>query len=153
MLADGCGAISACARKAGFVRRRSPPAKVRILTAGKSLHHLNTFTLLSRLPPYTNQHPTGRGDESMSETVMGRAGEQIAETAKAAGRLTSAMAEAVEDSIGAAKRVAKQAGDAAEELFDDTTKRLQRHPVETVVGSMVVGLALGIVVGWLIARK
>ncbi len=89
----------------------------------------------------------------MSDTVMGRAGEQIAETARTASRLTSAMAEAVEGGLGAAKRVAKQAGDVAEELFDDTTKRLQRHPVETAVGSMVVGIALGIVVGWLIARK
>ena len=89
----------------------------------------------------------------MSETVMGRAGEQIAETARTASRLTSAMAEAVEEGLGAAKRVAKQAGDAAEELFDDTTKRLQRHPVETVIGSMVVGVCLGIVVGWLIGRK
>ena len=89
----------------------------------------------------------------MSDTVMGRAGEQIAETAKAASRLTGAMAEAVEDGIGAAKRVCKQAGDAAEELFDDTTKRLQRHPVETVVGSLVIGVAVGLVVGWLIGRK
>ena len=89
----------------------------------------------------------------MSDTVMGRAGDQIAETARTASRLSSAMAEAVEEGLGAAKRVAKQAGDAAEELFDDTTKRLQRHPVETVIGSMVVGLCLGIVVGWLVARK
>ena len=89
----------------------------------------------------------------MSDTVVGRAGEQIAESARAASRMTSAMAEAVEEGFGAARRVAKQAGDAAEELFDDTTKRLQRHPVETIVGSMVVGVALGIVIGWLIARK
>lgn len=89
----------------------------------------------------------------MSDTVMGRAGEQIAETVKSASRLTSAMTDAVEEGIGAAKRVAKQAGDAAEELFDDTTKRLQRHPVETVVGSMVIGVCLGIVIGWLIARE
>lgn len=89
----------------------------------------------------------------MSDTVMGRAGEHISDTAKAASRLTSAMAEAVEDGIGAAKRVAKQAGDAAEELFDDTTKRLQRHPVETLVGSLVVGIAIGVVVGWIIGRK
>jgi hypothetical protein len=67
--------------------------------------------------------------------------------------MTSAMAEAVEEGLGAAKRVAKQAGDAAEELFDDTTKRLQRHPVETAVGSLAVGVALGIVIGWIIARK
>lgn len=89
----------------------------------------------------------------MSDTVIGRAGDQIAETARAASRLSNSMAEAVEEGIGAAKRVAKQAGDAAEELFDDTAKRLQRHPIETVVGSMVIGVALGIIVGWLIARK
>ena len=88
----------------------------------------------------------------MSDTVVGRVGDQIAETARTATRLTSAMTDAVEEGIGAAKRVAKQAGDAAEELFDDTTKRLQRHPVETVVGSMVVGIAFGIIIGWLIAR-
>lgn len=88
----------------------------------------------------------------MSDTVVGRAGDQIADSARAASRLSSAMAEAMEESLEAARRVAKQAGDACEEIFDDTTKRLQRHPVETVIGSMVVGLALGILVGWLIAR-
>ena len=88
----------------------------------------------------------------MGDTVIGRAGEQIAETARTATRLTSAMADVMEESLGTAKRVAKQAGDAAEELFDETTKRLQRHPVETAVGSMVVGVCIGIVVGWLIAR-
>jgi ElaB/YqjD/DUF883 family membrane-anchored ribosome-binding protein len=89
----------------------------------------------------------------MSETVVGRAGEQIAETARTASRLTSAMADAVEEGLGAARRVAKQAGDAAEEIFNDTTKRLERHPIETVVGSVAVGFALGIVFGWLISRK
>jgi hypothetical protein len=84
---------------------------------------------------------------------MGRVGDQISETARTASRLTTAMSDAMEEGIGAAKKVAKQAGDAAEEFFDDTTKRLQRHPVETVVGSMVIGLCLGIVVGWLISRK
>jgi len=89
----------------------------------------------------------------MTDTVIGRAGEHIAESARTASRLTSAMADVVEEGLGAAKRVAKQAGDAAEELLDDTTKRLQRHPVETVAGSVVLGLCLGIVVGWLIGRK
>jgi ElaB/YqjD/DUF883 family membrane-anchored ribosome-binding protein len=89
----------------------------------------------------------------MSDTVVGRAGDQVAETARTASRMTSAMAEAVEEGLGAARRVAKQAGDAAEEFFDDTTKRLERHPIETVVGSMAVGVAIGIVIGWLISRK
>jgi hypothetical protein len=89
----------------------------------------------------------------MSDSVMGRTGEHIAETARTASRMTSALADAVEDGFGAARRVAKQAGDAAEELFDDTTKRLQRHPVETIVASMAVGICLGVVVGWIIGRK
>jgi ElaB/YqjD/DUF883 family membrane-anchored ribosome-binding protein len=67
--------------------------------------------------------------------------------------MTSAMADAVEEGMGAARRVAKQAGDAAEEFFDDTTKRLERHPIETVVGSVALGIAIGIVIGWLISRE
>ena len=89
----------------------------------------------------------------MSDTVIGRTGENIAESARTASRMTSALADAVEEGMGAARRVVKQAGDAAEELFDDTTKRLQRHPVETVVSSLAVGICIGVVVGWLIGRR
>ncbi len=89
----------------------------------------------------------------MSDTVVGRAGEQIAETARAATRLTSAMGDVVEEGLGVARRVAKQAGDAAEEFFDETTKRLERHPVETVVGSLAMGVAIGFLIGWLVSRK
>jgi hypothetical protein len=89
----------------------------------------------------------------MSETVVGRVGEQIAETARTASHLTSVMADVVEEGLGGARRVAKQAGDVAEDFFDDTTKRLGRHPVETVVGSVAVGIAIGVVIGWLISRK
>jgi hypothetical protein len=47
----------------------------------------------------------------------------------------------------------KQGGDAAEEFFDDTTKRLQRHPIETVMTSLAVGIAFGIVIGWMMKRR
>jgi ElaB/YqjD/DUF883 family membrane-anchored ribosome-binding protein len=103
-----------------------------------------------RRPILINIQPKRR--DTMSETVVGRAGEHIAETARTASRMTSAMADAVEEGLGAARRVAKQAGDTAEEFFDDTTKRLERHPVETVVGSVAVGIVIGIVIGWLISR-
>ncbi|HET6207490.1 MAG TPA: hypothetical protein VFD98_11820 [Terracidiphilus sp.] len=89
----------------------------------------------------------------MSDTVVGRASEQISETARAATRLTSAMGDVVEEGLGVARRVAKQAGDAAEEFFDETTKRLERHPVETVVGSLAVGVAIGFLIGWLVSRE
>jgi ElaB/YqjD/DUF883 family membrane-anchored ribosome-binding protein len=89
----------------------------------------------------------------MSESVLGQAGEQITDAAQKASRVTSAVADVVEEGLKAARRVVKQSGDTAEEIFDDTTKRLQRHPVETVVGSIAIGVAIGIVLGWLIKPK
>jgi ElaB/YqjD/DUF883 family membrane-anchored ribosome-binding protein len=80
------------------------------------------------------------------QSVLERAGEHIAESARKASRTTSAVADAIEDGVGAAKRVAKQGGDAAEEFLDDTTKRLQRHPTETVIASLAVGIAVGILI-------
>ncbi len=89
----------------------------------------------------------------MSQSVMGRASEQLAETARTASRFTTAVADAFEDGIGAARRVAKQSGDAAEEFFDDTTKRMQRHPIETLVTSLGAGIAIGILIGWVMKRS
>lgn len=89
----------------------------------------------------------------MPQSVLERTGEHIAESARKASRATSAVADAIEDGVQAAKRVAKQGGDAAEEFLDDTTKRLQRHPVETVVTSFAIGVAAGIVIGWMVKRR
>jgi hypothetical protein len=89
----------------------------------------------------------------MAQSVLERAGEQIAETARQASRTTSAVADAIEDGVGAAKRFAKQGCDGVEEFLDDTTKRLQRHPTETVVASLAVGVAVGILIGWTMKRR
>ena len=88
----------------------------------------------------------------MAQSVLERTDEQIAETARKASRATSAVADALEDGVGAARRVAKQGGDAAEELVDDTIKRLQRHPVETVTTTLAIGVAIGILIGWMLKR-
>jgi ElaB/YqjD/DUF883 family membrane-anchored ribosome-binding protein len=85
--------------------------------------------------------------------VLERAGEHIAKSARQASRTASAVADAIEDGVGMAKRVAKQGCDAAEEFLDDTTKRLQRHPIETVVTSLAVGVAAGILIGWMMKRR
>ena len=89
----------------------------------------------------------------MTQSVLERTGEQIAETARKATRATSAMADAFEDGVEAARRAAKQGGDAAEEFMDDTTKRLQRHPIETVAATFAIGVAAGILIGWMVKRR
>lgn len=89
----------------------------------------------------------------MIQSVLERTGDQVAETARKASRAASAVADALEDGVGAARRVAKQGGDAAEEFIDDTTKRLQRHPIETVVTTFAVGIGLGVLIGWTIRRR
>jgi len=89
----------------------------------------------------------------MTQSVLDRTGEQIAETARKASRATSAIADAFEDGVEAARRAAKQGGDAAEEFLDDTTKRLQRHPIETVAATFATGVAVGILIGWMAKRR
>ena len=89
----------------------------------------------------------------MAQSVLEQTGEQIAETARKASRAASAVADALGDGVGAARRVAKQGGDAAEELLDDTKKRLQRHPIETVVVTFAAGIMAGIAIGWTMRRR
>ncbi len=85
----------------------------------------------------------------MAQSVLERQGEHIAESARKMCQMTSAFADAMQDGVKATRRVAKRGGDAAEEFLDDTSKRLQRHPI----GSVVLTFALGVTAGILIGRK
>lgn len=89
----------------------------------------------------------------MSQTVLDRTAEHIAESARQASRATSAVADAIEDGVGVVRRAAKQGGDVAEEILNDTTQRIQRHPVMTVATTFAVGFTAGAFLGWMIKRK
>lgn len=79
----------------------------------------------------------------MSQSVLDRTAEQIADTAHQASRATKAVADAIEDGVGVARCAAKQAGDAAEEFVTDTTRRIQRNAVLAAVTTFVVGFTVG----------
>ena len=79
----------------------------------------------------------------MAQTVFERTGDHIAESARIASRAGSAVADAIGAGVGVAKRAAQQGADAAEEFLDETTERVRRHPVETMVTTFAVGLTAG----------
>lgn len=89
----------------------------------------------------------------MSQTVMERTAEQVTDSAHQASRATNAVADAIGNGVGAVRRAAKQGGDAAEEFLNDTTQRIQRHPVLTVATTFAVGFSAGALMGWMIKQK
>jgi ElaB/YqjD/DUF883 family membrane-anchored ribosome-binding protein len=94
-----------------------------------------------------------RGQDIMAQSMWEQTSGQFADTAHKASRAASAVADALEDGVGAARRAAKQGSDAAAELFDDTKRRVQRHPIETVAATFAVGIAAGVVIAWFMRRK
>jgi hypothetical protein len=88
----------------------------------------------------------------MAQSIFEQTGEQLADTAHKASRAASAVADALEDGVGAARRAAKQGGYAAAELFDDTRRRVQKHPIEIVAATFAVGIAAGTAIGWMMKR-
>lgn len=89
----------------------------------------------------------------MSQSVLERTAEQVTDSARQASRATNAIADAIEDGVGVVRRAVRQSGDAAEELLNDTSQRIQRHPVLTVATTFVVGLAAGTAIGWMMRRR
>jgi ElaB/YqjD/DUF883 family membrane-anchored ribosome-binding protein len=89
----------------------------------------------------------------MSQTVLERTAEHLAESARQASPATSTVVDAIENGVGVVSHAAKQGSDAAEEFLDDTTQRIQRHPVLTVTTAFAVGFTAGALVGWMIKRR
>jgi hypothetical protein len=89
----------------------------------------------------------------MPKTILEKASEHIADSAREASRVTAAVADAFSDGVGVARRAAKQSSDAAEGFVSDSTRRIQRNPLATVVATLVVGFAVGILTGLAMRRR
>jgi hypothetical protein len=134
--------------------------------SSKLLHQVNGSSHESNSKP-AYREPR---EENMSQTVVDKAADQISEVARKASRASTAIGDAIEDGVGVARRavkqgadafedgvgvarrVVKQSGDAAEEFVVDTSKRLQRHLVLTVVATFAAGIAAGALFGLLVKR-
>jgi ElaB/YqjD/DUF883 family membrane-anchored ribosome-binding protein len=89
----------------------------------------------------------------MAENILEKADVQVAESIRKLSRATSAMADAIDEGVGVIKRAVKRSGDVAEELMDDTTQRVKRHPVETIAATLAFGLVAGVFIGWMMKRR
>jgi ElaB/YqjD/DUF883 family membrane-anchored ribosome-binding protein len=89
----------------------------------------------------------------MTQSVIEQMGEQIDETAHKVSRAASAVADAFEDGVITARRMAKRGQHAAEELIDDSRKHVQDRPFETLAITFAAGIAAGAAIGWLIRRR
>ena len=89
----------------------------------------------------------------MTKTILEKAGEHIADSVREASRVTAAVADAFEDGVGVARRAAKQSGHAAEDLVNDSTRRIRRNPLATVAATLAAGFAVGILTGLAIRRR
>lgn len=89
----------------------------------------------------------------MSETVVDRTVEHIADSARHTSRATRAVADAIDDGVNVVRRAAKQGGAAAEEFLNDTSECLHRQPAMTVAATFAVGLTVGALCGWMLGRR
>jgi len=89
----------------------------------------------------------------MVKDILENADEQVAESIRKLTRATSAMAEAIDEGTDVIKHTIKRSGDVAEELLEDTTQRIKRHPVETMAATFTLGVIVGGLIGWLVARR
>jgi ElaB/YqjD/DUF883 family membrane-anchored ribosome-binding protein len=88
----------------------------------------------------------------MEQSVFEHVGQQMDDTARKAKRAATAVADALEDSVIAARRVARDGADAATELLYNTKRRFERHPLETLAITLAAGIAAGTAIGWMMHR-
>lgn len=75
--------------------------------------------------------------------------EQISNLGREATRFKGVVTDAVEDSLVNAKRAVKRGYESAEDFVDETSHRIKRYPLRSVV----CALACGVLAGWLLFRN
>lgn len=75
--------------------------------------------------------------------------ERISDLGREASRLKGAVTDAVDDSLVTAKRAVRRGYESAEDFVDETSHRIKRYPLRSVV----CAFACGAVAGWLLFRN
>jgi ElaB/YqjD/DUF883 family membrane-anchored ribosome-binding protein len=91
-------------------------------------------------------------DESSLLKKAKQVGDQVAQAAGEVSRLKDVASHAAEDAVTEAKRLAKRGRYAAEDLVDDAAHRIKRDPLRSVALGLAIGLCMGMLTGWMVAR-
>ena len=75
--------------------------------------------------------------------------EQISNLGREATRLRGVVTDAVDDSLVNARRAARRGYNSAEDLIDDVSHEIKRHPLRSVL----CALAFGAIAGWLLLPR
>ena len=74
--------------------------------------------------------------------------EQISNLGREASRLRGVVTDVVDDSVVNARRAVRHGRNSAEEMIDEVSHQIKRHPLR----SMLCSLAVGALAGWLVFR-
>jgi hypothetical protein len=75
--------------------------------------------------------------------------EQVSNLGREASRLRGVVTDAMDDGLVNARRAARRGYNSAEDLIDEATHRIKRHPLRSVLGAFAVGAF----VAWVFFRK
>ncbi len=82
----------------------------------------------------------------MTTTVFEKASDHVADSARK-------VVDAMKDHYGNARQFVRETEQFADDLYDTTTRQIQRHPAESVTMTFLAGFGVGMLVAWLLKRK
>lgn len=83
----------------------------------------------------------------MAKSVVAQTTAQVGESARKVSEFASSVADGVHDGINAAKNAVQDGRAAVEDFVDDTARRVKRSPIESVLLTLSVGVAIGFLLG------
>ena len=90
--------------------------------------------------------------DQVAKTLVDQAS-NVGESFRKASEFTSNVAGSVQDGMKTAKNAVNNGREAVEDFIDDTARSVKRSPIQAVLLSLTVGLAVGFLLGRGTSRK